>query len=677
MEHDRLVATQRGARISRQRKKLRMRSADVAALMAITPLTYSRWEKSFPQAAFELHAKGLAAVLLLSIEELADGTSDEEEQRAQELISPRAVLADRARSRRLDLQLSLNAVAIPMGISIATLKDWETRLPRNPRIEAEAKWEIQLSAPVGWLRDQNLEAPSIQRSAAQSATPAVKALDVGLANASSEIVAIGYWLSRKPVTRRTCDREGLNASELRVADMFARRYGVCGAEQSVLQAIGDHYSLTRERVRQILDRMLERAAGMPIEANAFKELQRAVHQSPALSVQSFEDKHRHLLGPALSLDDADRFAREVLGCPIATITKMNRPNMAGAPVEMVGSEADMDLVLVVRECAFRLIRAAGSAHLMFTVGMVSERLNRAASISEVRNALSVIEGFDWLTDDEDWFWFGADCGFNRPLDAVRKILAVAGSRVDVEDLHQGICRGRRLVYGEERTRPPALEMPIWVLKGLLQKVVWLKTIQHDDFVLIEDQAIAQILSPSELLVVDFISSRGGVCSRQMLNKEFVVNDQLSAPALAVVLAASPVLQSLGDGMFCVRGRAYSVDSLESARRQFGVKPRDFPVWDEEGRLEFSLRLSQAQLQNAVVDFPAHIVRLLPPGQYAVSGLCEGSMIIGQVPSAPTRVTRLATLLRKSGVLASDHLAFVVDPALRRVSVRLERAPGVL
>ena len=63
MDRDRQVAFERGARIARQRKKMRMRSADVAALMAVTPLTFSRWEKSFPQSALDLHGQGLANVL--------------------------------------------------------------------------------------------------------------------------------------------------------------------------------------------------------------------------------------------------------------------------------------------------------------------------------------------------------------------------------------------------------------------------------------------------------------------------------------------------------------------------------------------------------------------------------------------------------------------------------------
>ena len=119
-----------------------------------------------------------------------------------------------------------------MGVSLATLRDWEIRLPRSPRVRAEAIWESELSVPPGWLRNEGLEATPVRVSAAQSNAHVIEAIDVGLSNASSEILAVAYWLSRRAITRRTCDRAQLNASELRGADMFARRYGICGTEKS-------------------------------------------------------------------------------------------------------------------------------------------------------------------------------------------------------------------------------------------------------------------------------------------------------------------------------------------------------------------------------------------------------------------------------------------------------------
>ena len=135
------------------------------------------------------------------------------------------------------------------------------------------------------------------------------------------------------------------------------------------------------------------------------------------------------------------------------------------------------------------------------------------------------------------------------------------------------------------------------------------------------------------------------------------------------MASSPVIKNTGDGMFYVRGKPFKVEALQVARQQFGLKPRDEARVDDRGRLEFDLRMSAQGLTNAVLDFPAHISRVLPKGEYQVTGACAGTALLGTVPTAPTRVTRLARVLKMHGVTADEVITLLVDPDKREIQVK--------
>ena len=79
--------------------------------------------------------------------------------------------------------------------------------------------------------------------------------------------------------RQSADGTGTNAE--RNAAIFAQRYGAMGPDVSTLQACGDRHGMTRERARQICERMLERATAFVVRLDRSASTRQKSRASPA------------------------------------------------------------------------------------------------------------------------------------------------------------------------------------------------------------------------------------------------------------------------------------------------------------------------------------------------------------------------------------------------------------
>jgi hypothetical protein len=193
------------------------------------------------------------------------------------------------------------------GVPIHLLTAWEKRLPAAIDSEHAISWEAALRCPPGWLLD------------AEIATPAL-AGDAGLRCSEDDTVAAyirnaARWIAANGAERARGAQE-IDAERQRHADMFAMRYGVHGEEKSTLQQVGDHWGLTRERIRQIGDKMLGRARMTKLPPGPVPRLAEAVRSLTPATIDELDRKLRPMLGESLSVLGADRFARDLLGTPV-------------------------------------------------------------------------------------------------------------------------------------------------------------------------------------------------------------------------------------------------------------------------------------------------------------------------------------------------------------------------
>lgn len=636
--------------------------SEIAGRLGVSTARYRTWEKIFGPLPQRQYGDALDRIL-----ENWGGTAGQPDgpSSLDGDLHDFAELGNRAAERRKAMGLNRTFVAGRIEISAPTFRTWEISLPRLHRGGHEDAWEDVLEVPRGWLRHLSWPAPDLSAGT----------LDLTLSGAGSvaeEIRAVGAWLTRKHSSGRTHVFNELSEQEQRQAIMFADRYGVCGDNRTGLQVIGDQFGLTRERVRQVVETMAERARDIHFTLPKLEELKAAASGKEIRTVTSFEEMHRDLLG-GVSLSDADRFAREILGTSIAAISDRAFAQGVNSLRPMIIDPAAQGIVVEVRTASLRMVRSCGAAHTMFVTGLVSEAIGKAVSIADVRNALVAIEGMQWLTPDEDWYWLGPDTLNNRVLEGVRKVLATASRKVDVEDLHQAICRNRRAYYkGEVRSQPPEIEVPQEVLREILSRVPWLTVIQMNDFLLTEEIAIEDVLSNSELAVVRVIEEHGGAAARNVFNNRFVKTGIFSVPNLQLVLTNSPVIQQFAFGVYGIRGRefpekAFSTAHASTARFSIPVNITD------DGWCEFQLTISEAGMRNGIADIPKRAARAITPGVYTTEGLAKGTISLGTVQSAPARTSGLTVLLQKAGIQGGEPLKFSIHPETMRAMIsRAER-----
>jgi transcriptional regulator with XRE-family HTH domain len=583
-------------------------------------------------------------------------------------ISKRERLAARAKKRRLALKFKRYELAEMLGVSKENMNAMETHLHAFPKDDIETLWENFLKVPHGWLRDESIQTPEVEDNSAQTAPSAPVCNTV-----VEEIKTAGRWLVRNKVSKRTYTDSDLNDNERRLVDIFAMRYGINGEDFTTLQSIGDSYGVTRERVRQITTKMLERAADLRFATHCIDKISAEILQYLPATIESLDEKFRPILGENLSVSSADRFAREVLGRRIFELT--DKPTDMSKPWNVVvidPNENKPDLIRAVRDAAFKMVRSCGAAHVNFTTGEAAHILGYGVTPDEIIKCCKVIPGFQWLLEDDGWFWFG-ESNENRVITVAKKVLTIADKKVDVEDMHQAISRSRRSHYEPDRSRPLLVEPPMVVITELMKNLSWVDVIQHNDFILAEDINYEEILSESEIKVFEFLASQSGISSRYAINQRLIKELGMNPMTVSLVLDSSPIINRVDTGIFALRGWTITSDAVSKALSSVGGNSAGygndrFLVKMEQDWVTFELTLTEYHLDTRVIDLPSAAIKYVPTGDYKMKGF-DIPVTYAVLPSGARRLKKLMNKLVASGFNPKDKIKIRIHPANKLIEAK--------
>lgn len=558
----------------------------------------------------------------------------------------RSELAERARDRRLALALNARSVCAAINISHPTLQQWEKVLPKNLSPGKQDLWEKALVVPSGWLTDRGCH------------TPVISFPKRSVNTVADEIELIGAWLARSAIGKRTINLDQLKPLEKRCVAIFCQRYGVIGKDIAGLQAIGDSYGLTRERIRQIVDQMLGRLSNpQQYPTDNFLKLKSLIKDIGTQSTDQFDAKYRTLLGKKLSVIDADAFARDVLGFNLFEAIKPKNSLTGVSYGTMIDNGSDFEFAKEARLVSLKMIRRCGAAHMDYVLGAVA-RSNNSTPAERVCDVLAGIDGFEWLSEAKDWFWFGPDTAHNHALKIASRVFAVKGVyRVDIEDLHHALCRHRRHP-SQDRSESDAIyvEVPKYTLHSIYLKTPWLKCLQHNDFCLQDIQGLEiPKTKPSnhEDLVIQVIREAGGCANRRHI--QTTLGDRITFVSLQFILTTHPTIRNLGSGVFAVLGLPFNGvafdRALNSKGTSFGRKEND-PLNFSNGVIEFTWQPSEYQIRNRITSLPIAVAKHVPPGDYGILG-CASGVIQIVIHKKSARANGLNTILRKVGLLDGE------------------------
>jgi Sigma-70, region 4 len=445
------------------------------------------------------------------------------------------------------------------------------------------------------------------------------------ATASSDTLAL---LARLPLFRETVER--LNSQfledsliELLAAaigdsqprlDAVAARFGWYGEAPKTLQESADIMGVTRERLRQIEQKALER---LPKGAVLLPKLDVALSLLEAVAPMSVHDaamvmKKRGIsqrpFSPISILQTA-----ELLGRKTPVVVRI----IKGQQV-LISESSRNEFGSIVR-LARKLAGQAGVASLFQLLDRYGESVEakgstaaKARSVTEddLRRFLSGDKKCEFL--NEDWFWFpDIPEGRNRLVNIAKKMLSVVSPQT-ISSIREGTRRAFRYRASTNPRYRSLVTPPHAVMSAFF--------LRHPDFQLVEDTLdcltpldYRAFLGDGEQVLVEVLrSSSIGVLDRKALidgSKTRGLNEN----TLAVYTTYSPILEHIGLDLWKLRGVRVDPAAVEAVREQNQLRTRQTRLleygWTPDGRLWIAWKLP-GTLNTPVLSVPGAVRRYL-------------------------------------------------------------------
>lgn len=310
--------------------------------------------------------------------------------------------------------------------------------------------------------------------------------------------------------------------QARQVSALSARLGLAGQGSATLAAAAQTVGYTRERVRQLEDRLRAYAADEPLLPAVREAVRLADRTAPALSSRmAAKLAEAGLLPQGFKISGLLRIA-EVLGI------EHDLCEHGAAVVRRGDRETAQKAVMIAR----RLVRADGLGN----VGRVAQLLH--IETTSVRRLLALHPDVVWLDRRRDWFFVRGTR--SRAEGALRKMLSLSGT-LSVAELQDGL-----------RGAPARIDVPLEVLANLCAALPWLVADPARGSVTLKvalDPNSAH--SPIELAILRIFTEHGP----RLETGEVVAHGQrlgLGAMTVRAYLARMPSLERLAHGRYALR-----------------------------------------------------------------------------------------------------------------------------
>lgn len=465
-------------------------------------------------------------------------------------------------------------------------------------------------------------------------------------------------------------RPGSEESRQRWIDIFlARHGGVSGLE---LQAVGDRFSITRERVRQICDAILTSLKAQPVKMPALEKLLRAAARVMPLPMQEADVQLVRFLGEGAGLDAAMAFAEEMgLESPVRRIAHGARTLAGRKPIHIVEAAAapatwvNAALVHARRDCTF-----VGCTNYVRIAGLVAMEEGVALDAETLEAVFSKAPGFRILDKDSGWFTL-ADSEQSAAASRMRKLMCVATGSVGIDTVASALMTDDRWLYREDG-RTLALP-PLHVLTELFQGWNWLEANSHNKYTAKVSLDPQVLLSKSELGAIAVLNTYGGAATRAEVAAHLVGNLGVSNVAVSHVLATSSALCKLDHAIYGIGGRPLAAQALIDARaRRTAEQLAHTPAAEHAGKeIDLSLPVrttvtqsgSSVAVKRRVVYLPSYLAG-------KITGKFEHATQAGAAISVKSgnQIRMLAEVADDLGVGPGERFEIVFDVQKRTYEI---------
>ena len=387
-------------------------------------------------------------------------------------------------------------------------------------------------------------------------------------------------------------------------DALLARLGWGDTPALTLQEAAARIGVTRERLRQLQERMTEHVPSHPVFMPALDNALAFLAANAPL--------HAHEVGPrlvasgisALPFHPANVLWAASLCKRTATFQLQEIKGQTCVVTNTALASSHRVLTIAARRAC-----AAGATNVEDVVAAATQE-GIDITATEVRDLLLPLAGAVFL--EEEWFWIPPiRPERNRLYNVARAILSVV-CPVDVTTIRDGARR-------KYRFREAGVVPPRSVMLAFFEAHPDFRVDQSGLVATLEPLDYRQELGTAEQIVVDVLrSSATGILDRDTLTRGCQARG-LNPHTLGVMTSYSPVLEHLGTDVWALRGTRVDPATLAAFREANALQPRQRRIvdhgWSRDGRLWLAIRVPHAPA-GRVFGVPSAVVRYLTGRRFA-------------------------------------------------------------
>jgi len=544
--------------------------------------------------------------------------------------------------------LAIPAFGVKSVLEFATLVDAITAAPAES-LDEVAREKLMAAAEeewVEWVRKDDSRfrdvLPPFNGSVAELLEEAINNPEgprsLALAESLPRIRERASNIASEPLDTALIRLAGSSGASERDVGMVCARLGWRGGEGQTLQEIADRFSVTRERVRQVVKRIVDhiRVAYVP-------QVERAVQVVTDSAPLQAIDVGPLLVDQGLSSIPIEasslQATAEILGYEV---TFEIDPGDGVPYVLAQGSVASGPILSVAR-------RQSGRTGATNVEEVCAELADQDQGLA-VEDALRILVGspkVEFLVDH--WFWMpGIPADRNRLRNVARRMLSVTPA-LDLSTIRQGVRRRYRFMRID-------LVPPTPVLEGFFSVHPEFRIDEHGEV----ERTFVEVLR----------SVPAGLMDRTEL-EEAVTGRGVNPSTFSVFTTYSPILDHPALNVWCLRGHAADPAKLEALLAAVATRPRRRRTlaygWDDDGKL--SLTVEIPSVSGPVIGIPSAIARYVAGRQFdaqTIEGMPTGTVAISEEGSS----WGYGQLLRRRGAEVGDVMTLKFDLVTRTVTLSL-------
>jgi hypothetical protein len=417
-----------------------------------------------------------------------------------------------------------------------------------------------------------------------------------------------------------------------------------GKPPRTLEEVGQKHKMTRERVRQICERVNTQWSSKPFLPVLDRVLRITFAAAPTLAEEIENQLFQRRLTESKFPVESVRAAAHVFGREI----RFRVEELHGH--RFVVRSDNADLLTQIDHAA----RAAVSHWGVTTVDDVAAATNADPALA--RKVLVALPGFRWLDESSGWFWI-ANMPRNALLTQIRKILS-ASPTIDVSELRTGVGRHHR----RKGFAPPRR-----VLLELCRQLPWCRV--ADDKV-----TAAELLNPNELLSdseqrIFIVLKEHGPVMQTSKFEELCVNAGVNHHTFSIYLSYSPIITRYAPGVYGLRGVDMPVGLVESLIPKRSARSKlliDYG-WVKDRHIQVVYKISSGTLSNGIVSIPSALKNFLQ-GRFVLKTADNSN--VGALVIRDNSAWGLGPFFTRRGGEVGDYLSIVFDLSKQEAVARI-------